>query len=553
MRPARTALLAGLLAAAVALPSLRNGFVEDDLWVVKDRQVLEAPPSAAAVLRAPYWPASFGASLWRPWVLASWAVDYQVSHRPAWFHAVNILWAALAAGLLALLAAHLAGPPAGLIAALLFAVHPVHVEAASSVVGRAELMAATGYALALLCAIRVRESAWWLAGVLLGSALAIGSKEHAATLPVAVVLVLFWLRRGWRDFLAPVLVAAVPIVAYFVLRGAIVGGGGALNAGGLAPGLEGLSLPARAVAMIGVSLEWWRLLFFPAHLSADWSTAQVPVIPGLSPNLALALTLWLAAGIAAWRLKDRVPALWLGLAWFLLAIGPVANVLVPTEVVLAERTLFLPSWGAMLAAACVLALLPRPRLVRGVAAAVVLVFAARAVVRNSAWLDGEHAYSATLHDAPLSYRVLWLRGDDAFAAGRPAAGERLLREAMAAAPGIPGPAEDLAARYSAAGLAPQAVGLLRHAMTLNMARSRPWLMMEDVEVAAHDTAGAARYALLAADQFPKDAYVINRDLGTLLAVHRCAAADRLFESKAKLFSAAGDEEARAAIQKCRGN
>ncbi len=515
MTPARVALLAGVLAAAVALPSLRNGFVEDDVWVVKGRAELEHPPSALAVLREPYWPASFGGALWRPLVLGSWTLDYQVSQKPIWFHAVNIAWAGLAAGLLALLAAYLAGPAAGLVAGLLFAVHPVHVEAVSNVVGRAELMAACGYAVALLCAIRAKQSPWWLAGVLLGSALAIGSKEHAATLPVAVVLVLFWLRRGWRDFVAPALLAALPIAVYFVLRGSVVGG--ALNPGGLAPGLEGLGLPRRAVALLGGSLEWWRLLFFPAHLSADWSTAEVPVVPDLSVNLLLAITLWAAAGIAAWRLRKTVPAIWLGLAWFVVTIGPLSNVLVPTEVVLAERTLYLPSWGAMLAAASVIAMIPWRRAVLAVAAVIVVLLAARSVARNEAWLDPDHAYAALLRDAPASYRVLWMRGDDAFAAGKAGTGERLLHESMDAAPGIPGPLEDLAGRYAAAGLPQQAVDMLRRAAALNPARSRPWIMMTNV----------------------------------LVAVHRCDLADSVITAKAGLLTAAETLQARSAIAGCR--
>src|ERR1051326_6874715 len=100
--------------------------------------------------------------------MASWALDYRVSSSPHWFHAVNVLWAAVAASLFALLACDLAGPAIGLIVGLLFAVHPVHVEAVANVVGRAELMAAAGYALALVCAVRAEQRGRWLIGVALG-------------------------------------------------------------------------------------------------------------------------------------------------------------------------------------------------------------------------------------------------------------------------------------------------------------------------------------------------------------------------------------------------
>src|SRR5206468_11562707 len=54
----------------------------------------------------------------------------------------------------------LSGALAGLIAGLLFAVHPVHVEAVANVVGRGELMAALCTLLAVYGAV-VRESVAW--------------------------------------------------------------------------------------------------------------------------------------------------------------------------------------------------------------------------------------------------------------------------------------------------------------------------------------------------------------------------------------------------------
>ena len=142
-------LIAGLVAAAVAAPSIRNDFVADDQWVVANREVLEHPPSVGAVLKEPYWPASFGGVMWRPAVISSFALDYRVSSSPHWFHAINVLWAVLTTALFALLACELAGPGVGLVTGLFFAVHPVHVEAVANVVGRAEMMAAAGYAAAL--------------------------------------------------------------------------------------------------------------------------------------------------------------------------------------------------------------------------------------------------------------------------------------------------------------------------------------------------------------------------------------------------------------------
>src|SRR5712691_4479655 len=172
LRAAHVALLTAMLAGAVAAPAIHNGYVEDAHWIIEQRPLLEHSPTARALLLEPYWPRSFGGGVWRPAVLASYALDQQVGPSPHWVHAVDVLWAALAAGLLALLAVQLAGPALGLAAGLLFAVHPVHVEVTASGVGRAELMAAAGYAASLLCAWRARTDRRWLLGVFLGSAFA---------------------------------------------------------------------------------------------------------------------------------------------------------------------------------------------------------------------------------------------------------------------------------------------------------------------------------------------------------------------------------------------
>src|SRR3989442_10068299 len=53
LRGRQAALAAGLVAAPVAAPSIRKGFVQDDHWVVEQRPFLQHPPAPAAVLTEP--------------------------------------------------------------------------------------------------------------------------------------------------------------------------------------------------------------------------------------------------------------------------------------------------------------------------------------------------------------------------------------------------------------------------------------------------------------------------------------------------------------------
>jgi len=467
IRAWQAALLAGVLATIVAAPSIRNDFVADDQWVVANRQVLQKPPSVTAVLEEPYWPASFGGVMWRPAVISSFALDYQVSNSPHWFHTINVFWAAIATALFTLLACDLAGPVVGLITGLLFAVHPLHVEAVANVVGRAELMAAAGYAAALVCAVRAERRPVYLIGVAAGAAFAIASKEIAVTLPAAVVLVYLARRTDLRLAWRPVVAATVPIAAYFIVQGFV--GIRTFYAGGLAVGLEHVGFLARSWAMERLSLQWWRLFLFPTHLSADYSPGELTVATGFTVWHLLSLLVWIAVGVLAWRTRRTIPGIAIGLVWMVITISPVANIVFPTEFLIAERTLYLPSFGIVFGLAWAAAAIRSPRLRLAVIAVAVAAGAARTIIRIPAWHDDETHYQALKREAPRSYRTLWLEGKDEFAAGRWGSGEQLLRQAIAFAPSLAGPRYDLARFYMHAKLWQPAIEQLEVAVAVDSA------------------------------------------------------------------------------------
>ena len=465
IRAWQAALLAGVLATIVAAPSIRNDFVADDQWVVANREVLQKPPSVTAVLKEPYWPASFGGVMWRPAAISSFALDYRVSNSPHWFHAINVLWAAIATALFTLLACDLAGPAVGLIAGLLFAVHPVHVEAVANVVGRAELMAAAGYAAALVCSIRAERRRGYLIGVVLGAALAIGSKEIAVTLPGAVLLVYLAKRLPLQAAWRPAGAATLPILLYFIVHGMV--GIRTFYGGGLAVGLEHLNIAQRTWAMLPLSLQWWRLFLFPAHLSADYSPGELTVSTGLTVWHLVGLLAWIGLGVLAWRARRTIPGIAIGLAWVVITISPLANVVMPTEFLIAERTLYLPSFGVVFGLAWAAAAIRSPRLRLAVIAVAVAAGAARTIIRIPAWHDDETHYQALKREAPRSYRTLWLEGKDEFAAGRWGSGEQLLRQAIGFAPSLAGPRYDLATFYMHAKLWQPAIEQLRVAVAVD--------------------------------------------------------------------------------------
>ena len=371
-----------ILVAAAALVAYHNaltaGFVLDDYHYILEHREL----GLAAIPRL-FWRAyaSGGAEFYRPLTTATFALDRSLFAlwAPA-YHAHNLAWHVAASLLVGHLFSRVLDGRAATMAALVFALHPLHTEAVTGIVGRSELMATT-FVLAG-CALQ-RDGRRSSAALAYFAALM--SKESGVMLPLLAVLVDAqtrpWPRaaqRAW-NFLPP-------LVVYGLLR---------------AHALAGATLPPPAeyfhVATAGTA--FWtavdvlgrdaRLLVWPHPLAADYSYPALP----LSPGGASARTLCTIAGIlvvAALAIARgrRPPRLGLGLAWTAIAILPVSNLIVHIGVLMAERLLYLPSVGVCLVAGEAwrwLGTRVRPPLATGAAVAALVSLTSLTLVRNVDW------------------------------------------------------------------------------------------------------------------------------------------------------------------------
>jgi tetratricopeptide (TPR) repeat protein len=176
---------------AAYLPALRGGLLWDD---------------EGHITKAELRPLS---GLWRIWTeLGATQQYYPVLHTAFWvehrlwgdatlgYHLVNILLHVTAACLVALIMRRLAIPGAWL-AALIFALHPVGVESVAWIAEQKNTLSTVFYLLAMLAYLRFDQwRRWPLYFLALGwFLLALLSKSVTATLPAALLVVLWW-RRG---------------------------------------------------------------------------------------------------------------------------------------------------------------------------------------------------------------------------------------------------------------------------------------------------------------------------------------------------------------------
>jgi hypothetical protein len=293
---------------------------------------------------------------------------------------------------------------AALIAGLIFAIHPVHVEAVANVIGLSELMAAAGVCLAVYAAV-IRQNVLWSGAALL---LGLLSKENAIVAPALIVWA--WIvgpplvarpeRRRLLAFAASwILVAG----AFLLVRGVVLHPYARLNA--TAPVFLGQSAFASRLTALAALSDVVRLLVFPLTLRVDYSPAERTIVQSLlDVRFAmgfLCLAVWVALLVFAWRRKWQLELY--GLGWIAIAFLPVSNLFFSTGVLIAERTLYLPSVGLAVAGGAALARL-RDNRMRLVLAAIVLAGGIRTALRTPVWHDDYAVTQSILTDSPDSYR-----------------------------------------------------------------------------------------------------------------------------------------------------
>lgn len=412
----RIALLCAAAALAVSLPTLRNGFAIDDLYVFVEQ------PAAHSLRNLPQFFAggwgmgttnvqerALNTRYYRPIPTTLGALEYTLfGLRPAGYHLTSALVHAATAALVGLLLWQLTGGAviATLLGGVLFAIHPAQSEAICAACYQTTLLAGFFGTLVLVIFGRVLARGPGLGTLLaLGASLlfALVSKEEAFAIPLFVLAWAALLRpAGWRRALWTSAIAmGIPLVLVLLLRHAF-----------LVPSKVTYFAdePARVVVltMVRVARLYLELLVVPLQFCPFYDWFIIGYETGLSSGvLTGGVVLCLAAGTALFLVR-RSPLISLGIAWVLLGLGPVSQA-IPIIVVAAERFLYIPMLGwALLMGLLLERGLTRARAAGWIklpAAAVALVFMAyalRTMTRVPDWRSDETLNLATAEAFPES-------------------------------------------------------------------------------------------------------------------------------------------------------
>jgi len=331
---------------------LEGGLTYDDFSLVENPEVVEGPVLDPDLLREPL----------RAVRTLSLRIDHRLfGERTSLYHLQNLIWHILCVLLVGRLGCVVSGRrSAGWLAAALFSVLPVHVEAIANIANRKELLAlffALAASLAHQRALRSRgkprAGSIAAAGMLWGAAVL--SKEVTIVLPLVLALYEGTFVGRERRLL--------------LRRPLVFGGAGAIGAAILAyrvfetVDFGNLRMVSTFGGYEGGAPSWTQVLLTSAR--AFWTHLRLTAIPyGLSPDHPVTvsrtivdpvttLVAWASvfAVVAAvpWMIR-RVPVAGFGIGWFLLFYAPTSN-LVPLAYLVAERYLYVPSAGLALAGA----------------------------------------------------------------------------------------------------------------------------------------------------------------------------------------------------------
>jgi len=285
-----------------------------------------------------------------PLTMTSLAADAALGGSPEQlspFHRTDLLLHLATTLLLALLLAELFGRRLfALLAALLFALHPVVIEPLAWIAERKTMLAGACSLLSLFCyarAVRGRGGAYW-AGAWIAYLFALLAKPTSMPLPLLMLMLDVWpLRRlRWR--------ALWEKTPFLLLMGASAVITLVSHARTADVALFASYTPGQALLLIAFKIAFYlQKLVWPAPLTPCYVPPHplTPADPALAASVLVVLGL-AAGALAAWR-RTRAPLAALG--FFVVALFPVLGTVQYSWVIVSDKYLYpLPLLAALLAA-----------------------------------------------------------------------------------------------------------------------------------------------------------------------------------------------------------
>ena len=370
-------------------PVFWNGFVYDDHFQLERNPYVQDFRHLKILLTKDVWHFSPGTNSnnYRPLHMISYLLIYKMFGLNAvMFHAVGLALFVFCVLLIwRIYSNHLEWLPA-FAGGLVFATHPVHVESVAWIGGYPDLLTGVFLFLSFLFYVRAKNLLSLLAFLL-----AVLSKETALVFPLILIAhhVLFGRREDRSRIIRWCVFAGLILIGYWIVR--VIALGSFIRASHGTADL--VSMLFAAIPFAGL---YAGKMLFPVDLNAFYHIVM-PLTPDFYwPGVVLFLCFVIL--LVAFR-KNRV--FLFGGIWFLVFLLPALFVRGVSPVLFAERYLFLPSAGFILAAVS----LPWKRYVPVLLIGISLLFAGLTFSRSLVWRTDLSLWEDTVEKSPLSATV----------------------------------------------------------------------------------------------------------------------------------------------------
>jgi protein O-mannosyl-transferase len=446
------ALVIFALSFALYANTLTHKFCQDDAIVITDNKyTVEGFAGIPDILRYDTFYGFFkeagkanlvAGGRYRPFTLVQFAIEYQFfGKNPFIGHLFNVLWFGLTCVLLYFVLLkllnfkHQKQPKSSsgytihfiaFAAAAIFAAHPIHTEAVANIKGRDEIMCLFGSLAAVWFSIKASEKGSILNTILAAVLFFIGllCKENAITFVVIVPLI-YWFFMETN--IATALKQAIPFIAsailFIILRGAVIGnqfGGEQLELMNN-PYLKlvdnqyvAFSFSEKFGTIIYTLGDYIRLLIFPHPLTHDYYPRHVGIMSFGDWQVMLSLLVYIGLGALILRGLFKKEIWAFGLAFYLITLSIVSNLVFPVGTNMAERFLFMPSVGFCLVVAIVLSKifivknndnLLNIKPLSMVLIAMITLLGLKTVLRNPAWKDNYTIFTTDIEVSKNSAKL----------------------------------------------------------------------------------------------------------------------------------------------------
>jgi len=436
----RMAIFLALVAFLINSNTLHHGYVLDDVMVVRDNTMVPHGFSAIGELfTTPHLRGYLTLSndTYRPLSLVAFAIEAQLfGSNPSANHFFNILFFVGCVVTLFLFLHKLfreQRPILAFIAALVFALHPIHTEVTANIKSRDELMCFFFAFLSLNLFARYAKDnkPTMLAGAILSLFLSFLSKETVITFLAIIPFVFFFHLNYDKKRSIAITVSTLLVTGIFLgLRSYILGKFHANidtpinfmdNALMRAP--NAMSKLATEILILGMYL---KLMFVPYPLICDHSFNSIPYTTFADPLVLLSLLLYIGMAVfAVYRFMKNRKDLWtFSILLYLASISLFTNIIIPLASTFAERFLFFCSAGACIAIAVAIdkwlinpaaeqkfkTLFSGKALV--ILAPLCIIYATLTYGRNEDWKDNYTLYKADVAKLPQNTRLNYYIGSE---------------------------------------------------------------------------------------------------------------------------------------------